>query len=241
MTRQHEHLTIEQLSALIDRQVSAQEETAWNAHLRTCEECRQNLAGLRRTSALLRALPQQEAPRSFVLTPELLRASSSDESKREPTRQQRANVVPLRRESAWRRTARGAFRTMSTLAAVLGIVILISGLLPMFSLQVSFNTAAPRSSNSNNSATQPRQPTGVVKPHVTPNTRAQTETAAPHPTPTPVPTPATQQHNPAAQAPPSIDFGQPVTRLALGAALLLLGILALLLTRRRRPRAADGT
>src|SRR5215469_2615502 len=62
-----EHLTIEQLSAILDKQLSPQEWAVCRAHLSTCQQCQGMLADLRQTSALLHALPQPELPRSFVL------------------------------------------------------------------------------------------------------------------------------------------------------------------------------
>ncbi len=62
-----EHLTTEQLSAFFDKQLSAGEQTVFDAHLSTCQQCQQNLSDMRLTIALLRAIPEEEVPRSFVL------------------------------------------------------------------------------------------------------------------------------------------------------------------------------
>src|SRR6266568_3115535 len=64
---QVQHLTTEELSAFLDEQLSSQERTTIEAHLQTCERCQHELASLRQTVALLRALPQPALPRSFVL------------------------------------------------------------------------------------------------------------------------------------------------------------------------------
>ena len=62
-----EHLTIEQLSAAFDKQLSPQEQAVFDAHISTCQQCQNNLADLRLTAALLRAMPEEAVPRSFVL------------------------------------------------------------------------------------------------------------------------------------------------------------------------------
>ncbi|HLX39760.1 MAG TPA: zf-HC2 domain-containing protein, partial [Ktedonobacteraceae bacterium] len=66
------HLTTEQLSAFIDKQLAAEEQAACTAHLQTCQQCQQALAALRQTVMLLKALPQPALPRSFVLPTNLI-------------------------------------------------------------------------------------------------------------------------------------------------------------------------
>ena len=55
------------LSAYIDAEVSDSDALRVEAHLAECEECRMEMAELRATVGLLRALPQFAAPRSFAL------------------------------------------------------------------------------------------------------------------------------------------------------------------------------
>ena len=57
----------EQLSALLDNELDEQERAELETHLPTCVECRAELESLRRTKALVRALPQPALPRSFAL------------------------------------------------------------------------------------------------------------------------------------------------------------------------------
>src|SRR5438270_13480242 len=67
---QHEHpghLTTEQLSAFLDKQLTLQEQAFFDAHLQVCSQCQQALAELRRTVVLLRAMPRIDVPRSFTL------------------------------------------------------------------------------------------------------------------------------------------------------------------------------
>ncbi len=123
MAQEKGHLTTEQLSTLLDREVAAEEQAQWEAHVSTCPQCQQELAGLRQTLVLLHALPQPPLPRSFALP---LEAS-------EPVAiPQAVAPTPIRR--APRRTlnpyVRGVLRTMSALAAMIGVVFFLSGVLP---------------------------------------------------------------------------------------------------------------
>ncbi len=55
------------LSAYIDRELSAHEHERVRRHLEECADCRRELQGLEHTVALLRQLPQARAPRSFYI------------------------------------------------------------------------------------------------------------------------------------------------------------------------------
>ncbi len=57
----------ELLSAYIDDEVTAEEQTLVEAHLATCTACSRDLVTLRQTVALLKELPQVAAPRPFTL------------------------------------------------------------------------------------------------------------------------------------------------------------------------------
>jgi anti-sigma factor RsiW len=61
------HATAELLSAYLDRQVEAGEGDVVDAHLMTCKTCSAELAGLEALRTLLRALPEVQPPRSFML------------------------------------------------------------------------------------------------------------------------------------------------------------------------------
>jgi len=60
------HDAREQLSALIDDALGAEERSAVEAHLATCAECRRELQRLRGAVALLRAIEPVRAPAGFV-------------------------------------------------------------------------------------------------------------------------------------------------------------------------------
>jgi hypothetical protein len=61
------HLDEVQLSSLIDERLESADRWPVEAHLADCPRCRERLAGLRATVALLRGLPEIEPPRSFQL------------------------------------------------------------------------------------------------------------------------------------------------------------------------------
>ncbi len=58
-----------QLSVYIDGELDAAAAARLEVHLEECRRCRRELDELRATVAVLRELPEAEAPRSFVLTP----------------------------------------------------------------------------------------------------------------------------------------------------------------------------
>ncbi|MBI4497212.1 MAG: zf-HC2 domain-containing protein [Chloroflexi bacterium] len=60
----------EQLSASLDGRLEEREQAALERHLAGCARCREELAQLRATVALLRRMPAVPPPRSFVLRPE---------------------------------------------------------------------------------------------------------------------------------------------------------------------------
>ncbi|HLW00421.1 MAG TPA: zf-HC2 domain-containing protein [Ktedonobacterales bacterium] len=147
----------EQLSALLDNELGTEERAELKAHLATCAECRAELASLERARALLRALPQPTLPRSFALP---LEAAPIHELPRQvglTARQasQRPNAAPARRARS-RRPAQ-VLQWISTIAALLGIIVLLSGVFTGH----TFNTATTASSalttgqNSSTSADQP--------------------------------------------------------------------------------------
>jgi len=62
------HVGIDLLSAYLDQQVAPAERVRIEAHLRACASCRGELESLRRTVALLHALPRVPLPRAFTLS-----------------------------------------------------------------------------------------------------------------------------------------------------------------------------
>ena len=242
MTQQRSgHLTIEQLSALLDKQLSPQEWAVCQAHLRACQQCQGILADLQQTAALLRALPQPELPRSFVL-PATITSPEGQISRPEA----RATVTPISRgrRSTWPRYLRTSTRFISTIAAALGIIFILSSLL--LSLPQAGSTtsalapvAAPSHSNSNAGTT------GIAQ---TPQAKAQTPTAdtvqSTRPKtqlPQPVGTATRKSYSEARHAenlvntpPLLLDPSTIEGRVVIGVLLLILGILGVIFTRRRQ-------
>lgn len=236
------HLTTEQLSAFLDKQLSLQEQAEYNAHLQTCQRCQKTLADLKQTVALLHALPQPALPRSFVL-PVSQTAPTPMAHAQEPRRHHVHPITTTTRRTRIHRGgsfARQSVRVLSTLAAVIGIVFLLSGFL--VSIQHGGNTTASTGSSggtTNGSATSKPQihgigtpqtqasPAIVHTPSITATKREQTATS------TATPQNRNQTHQNSARS-PAIDLNSPQVHLGLGAVLLLIGILGVVLTRKRR-------
>ena len=243
---QEDHLTIEHLSAYLDRQLSAQEQAECDVHLQGCRQCRSQLADLRRTVSLLHALPQPELPRSFVLPARTLSVVASSERRSAPT-------MPITRSRAnsWQNYLRRSTRVISTIAAVLGVIFIMSSLLTGL-LSVSHGGAATSASAPSYStvSNQPAVPApasaSVTSPGHNPRGTATSDQAGAVPStfgsnsgnstpPTAVPTPANSQQPlaPVPSVPPILDLGMPVGRLGLGFILLILGIVGVVFSRRR--------
>jgi putative zinc finger protein len=222
-----EHLTTEQLSAFFDKQLSPEEQAIFGAHMSTCQQCPRNLADLRLTVSLLRAMPEEAVPRSFVLP---------------------GSLAPVPQKQRVRfNTMRRSVRVVSALAAVLALMFIISGILPPlhFGASESSSTAAPVSSSSgaatNTSHTAISTPnvqeTAVSHPQEGVATTTRTPATTPSAAPTGTATKNASTGTPADQGsstPPAIDLSQPVVRLSLGIIVLALSIIGLIVTRRRR-------
>ena len=237
-----EHLTTEQLSAFFDKQLSVGERDVFDAHLSTCQQCQQNLSDMRLTIALLRAMPEEEVPRSFVLPSRL--APVAERSVRQD---RMVRPIPQKRHT-WLDTLRRSVRTVSTIAAVLALLFIISGIVPSLHFAggeaTSSGTAAPASSSAGTSTNFGTVNTPNI--HQTPAVHAQSAAGTNTPTPieTPGPTPPARVKSNASAGPPpaeqgptvpsELDPGQPVGRLSIGALLLVLSIIGLIFTRRRR-------
>ena len=242
------HLTTEQLSAFFDKQLSLEEQAVFDAHVSTCPECQRRLADLRLTVALLRALPEEEVPRSFVLPGRL--APFQDR----PVRQGAATRPVSQGRRVWLHTLRRSARAVSALAAVLALIFIISGILPPLhfgggetaSAPVLTSAGPPAGASKTASGAQTPQTdqaarTAIVGPNehaAATNTPPPTQIAGPTPKATAasntVTGPQTEQTPP---VPPLLDLGQPQARLILGALLLALSIIGLIITRRRRGTA----
>ena len=120
----------EQLSALLDDELDEQERAELTAHLPTCAACRAELESLRRTRALVRALPQPALPRSFALPVEAAPVSAVPRTAAVPARPfpaRRPTSGSPKSRASRRRSAVRTLQWLSSIAAVLGIVVVLSG------------------------------------------------------------------------------------------------------------------
>ena len=234
----NEHLTTEQISASFDKQLSPEEKAAFDAHISSCQQCQNKLSELRLTATLLHSLPVEEVPRSFVLPDNVSILP-------ERTIRQDAPVTAgQNRQHQQKSVLRRSVRIISTLAAVLALCFIISGMLPLLyggagnsvSSTSSGSTMAPVdhgtttpgvhqpnsvSSSQGSAATTP--PTETTH-SLTPNSKATVPSSTDHST--------NQGQSPA--VPPLIDFSQPLVRLGAGVLVLVLSLIVLIVTRRRR-------
>lgn len=110
----------EQLSALVDGELSPDQRAELEVHLATCPECQEELAHLRRIRALLGALPTAAVPRSFAL-PMATRTPVTPRTARRDTNagHERADPGALYRASRW----------VGGVAASLGLALLLGSAL----------------------------------------------------------------------------------------------------------------
>lgn len=116
----------ESLSAYLDDELSASDMAEMRAHLATCAECQRELAALRQTRALLRALPTPALPRSFTLPTEPVIIGRA---RREPP--------------GWSRP----LQALGGIAAMIGLGLLVSTSLPHPGATMAGSSMAPQSSH----------------------------------------------------------------------------------------------
>ena len=230
------HPATEQLSAFLDKQLSPEEQPTIEAHLQNCQQCQDALARLRQTVALLRALPQPELPRSFALSSGVHYLQEHPERQSETQHQHSRAIHQQTSRRSGLSYIQRAVRVASTLVAVVGLIFLLSTVLPAF----PHGGASSVGTGSVPSA-------GVIRNHPATSTVKGT---TPHnqgtgPTvvgqaKTPIATPTTPSAQDGAQFPPLSPLLPDVTtslgRQEVGLFFLVLGVLGVLLTRRRQPR-----
>jgi len=227
----NEHPTTAQLSAYVDHELAQDELALWDAHVQTCQQCQGALDDLRLTSALLRGMPQVEVPRSFAL----------------PLNIAVLPETPAHTEPRSRQSGRGHFifkrslRTLSTIAAVIGLVFILAGAFTSLPHGGAMTSASNSASSGISRSVPVQSPT--LAGHASPATRAtqrpgEIPAATQRATPTPASTPAvssvpgTGEVGQTPSIPPLLDLGQPAGRLGIGSVLFLLGLLGVLVTRR---------
>lgn len=266
---QQEHLTNEQLSAYLDRQITSQEQASFDAHLASCAQCRDALAELRATVLLLRAMPRPEAPRSFTLPTSVSSVSSVPTASNitpfpTPAARQANHDTngragrpgrPLHQPQAARgsRVIRPAFRrtvrVMSTFVAVLGLLFVLSGLLTNVHLGAS-NSAGSAPSASSSSAELPAQTPQASSLSRTPSvfgTKKPQNLGEDGTTPPVQQKPEVRPVHPGTTTSPAnqpvlspfFDLSTTQGRLTLGLALLVLGIFGWFISRRRYRQARN--
>jgi anti-sigma factor RsiW len=217
----NEHLTTAQLSAYLDKELAPDELALCDAHLATCPTCPTMLADLRLTSTLLHSLPQVAVPRSFALPSNLVVLSPVR------TREEARARQTVRNQQIWRHT----FRALSTLAAVLGLLLILVGAL----------SGLPYAGRVNNTASAPVSSTFAQRPQEKPATVTAVSPSVPSTsvqgTPTShqrTPDQASKGSQPSPNQPTGLplDLGEPQGRLGIGVILLVLGVLGVILTRR---------
>ncbi len=222
------HLSDETLSTLVDGQLAAAERSAAQAHLAACAACAQRLAELEAVVRLLRALPEVEPPREFVLGRRRLAA--------EPR---------VRQLAAWY----GASRAFAAAAAALFLVLVAANIY----VGATVGTESSRVAERRTAALAAPAAAPAARPAASPVSAAAPASAGsasaagqapPAPT-TVVAAPAPQPPAPPATAAPAPPLppepGDVRAPLRLAAAALgglaLLGLIVALLSRRRLRRA----
>lgn len=229
MAKQDRHLTTTELSAFLDGQLSLQEQVRCDAHLKTCEQCRQTLAALRQTVTLLHALPQPPLPRSFLL--------SSDEAFAPSAARQVPNVSVI--ELPIRRIVRPGYiqntlRSLSALAAIVGLFFLLSGIFSAIPYHVAGETstaspAVPAATNHSVESPTAKTSPGAVTPNMTPAARITT------PSPNAKPVFESQAPTPLRSLLVAFNFSTQQGRALTGLVLLVIGTVSFFfLTRLRR-------
>lgn len=242
MAEFEQHLTNEQLSAMLDGQLSESEQEYTNKHLPTCEQCQQRQAELRQMVALLHALPQPALPRSFALPLDMTITEQTLTPIKESYR-------PLRSRPATPSLPHYVYSTMraiSTIAAVIGIVFLLTSVLPLLFSGSPMSTSASSTSSMGSASGAPQAPSA----NNTPRDYSLTQEAMSPRTPQNGLALATPTSPPKASAqarPGAVSVDSPVSpvvslfdlstlqgRAILGCLLLVLGIIGLTIFRRRK-------
>ena len=206
-----------------------------DTHLRACQQCQQALTDLRQTVALLHALPQLEVPRSFAL-PARIATVQEQPAPRSPV------VTPISQRNRTRqRTLQRTFRVMSSLAAIIGLIFILSSFVTTLPQRGASTTASSGSSSAvapkattHSSSTPHQQPATATGSQAdgsgSPSVRPQTPTSTPSQA---VKAPTRSTSPPGQPAPAVFDLSTPSSHLVIGSVLLVLAILGFALTRRR--------
>lgn len=259
MSKLDRHLTTEELSALLDNQLAQEEAGAdYRDHLASCQQCQQELADLKQTVHLLRALPPPPLPRSFVLPAGISQvAPVSTEAQSEPNiHVLRSTNSSLQRAHARTSTGRRILSLVGTLAAVVGILFVLSGFVPSMPQMAastssgggssvsagapSKSEAASSANSSTNSAAssggtgQQNSTPAAAQPHsLQPNQAADSSQAQNTTGIQPAQGQETGQRSAPSPAASLLDWGATGTRIGLGILLFIAGMMGIALGRER--------
>jgi hypothetical protein len=254
VSQQDQHLTTELLSAFLDQQLTREEQASCSTHLQDCKPCQSVLDELRQTANLLRSLPQLEVPRSFTLPADFNitfypkpdyyndqmghTVETQTDGKKEQQVEQSTTILPRKLPVPLRRT----LRTISALAAVVGLFFVLSGLIT--TPQAGVHTSAmPTFDSAKSSASAQSQQPPQTAAHGTNdnNVLGPTSTPAVQTVNTPEPQPISTQKSPAGTNStvtwPILffpDFNQPEVRLLIGILLAILGSIGFILLAQRQ-------
>ncbi len=224
MPQQDQHLTTELLSTLLDQQLTPEEQAYCSAHLGECEQCQDALDNLQQTVNLLQSLPQLEVPRSFALPADFKITQITSDGNRQQQVDQSTATSLRRLPMPLRRT----LRTVSALAAVIGLFLALSGFVAILQPSVSMSTV-PAVSNSAKSKADPQsQQAPQATSHISKvNENNPDELATNNKI-------GKKQNNPLAGVHAPLDFNQPESRLSIGIPLAILGSTGFILFAQRQ-------
>jgi hypothetical protein len=239
-----QHLTNEHLSAMLDGQLSEDEQEYARKHLPTCEQCQQRQAELRQMVALLHALPQPALPRSFALPLDMTLTEQTLTPIKEARRPLRSRpATPLFPNYVY-----STLRAISTIAAVIGIIFLLTSLFPTHmggSATSSTGMAVPAAGTINRAQNDTTLTQEAMSPHALNGTPEGGGLALSTPTAPITPPPPHITYGPTQPgiipvAPPVspvvslFDLSTVQGRATLGFLLLVLGIIGLTIFRHRK-------
>ena len=233
----------------------------YRGHLASCQQCQQELAELRQTVNLLRALPQPALPRSFVLP-----AGITQITPERPNAQLEPNIHVLRstnsslqRARTHTSTGRRVLSLAGTLAAVVGILFILSGFVPSLP-QMRMAASNTSTGGSSVSAGAPSYSSATSSTNGSVNSATSsgsaesqngtTAAAQPRDVQAPAPTqpqnvtgiqPAQKQETEQSAAPPTappfFDWGATGIRVGLGILLFIAGMMGIAIGRERNKKA----
>lgn len=224
MSPRDQHPTTEQLSTWLDQQLAPEEQAYCSAHLEGCEQCQYMLDNLQQTVNLLRSLPQLEVPRTFALPADF--QISADRNKRQLV-EQSTLPSPRRLPTPLRRT----LRTVSALAAVIGLFFALSGLVAPLQPHSSVPTAAS-SASAPSTANLPPSPQSRQAPQLASRNTNDGSSNVSNKGDSKQQT--TETNSTATESTPPFAFNQPEERLFIGIPLAIVGSIGIVLFAQRQ-------